>query len=288
MKNVSSALQTLFSSNTQFLMADLYTITLTNGTVLTYTSADIGIVWNGHSYTCLGPKLTRDRIKTMLGVQTDTLDITFFPETTDLVQGNPFLSEVINGAFDGAWLSLDRLFLTNWVTGVGSVNMFQGLVGNCVIGRTSAKLTIQSPLDRLNIQMPRNTYQPGCQHNLFDVGCTLQAQNFILAGTVGASPQPSVINSNFFSPSVIPSQWLVLGYVTFTSGVLTGLSRGIAATSDVGVIRFSYPFASAPAMGDTFAAYPGCDHQQSTCSGKFSNIVHFRGFPYVPIPQTAL
>lgn len=288
MKNVSTALQTLFNSSTQFLMADLYTITLTNGAILTYTSADIAINWNGRTFTCLGPKISRDQIKTMLGVQTDTLDITFFPEMTDLVLGNPFLSEVINGVFDGAWLSLDRLFLTNWQTGVGSVNMFQGLVGNCVIGRTSAKLTIQSPLDRLNIQMPRNTYQPGCQHNLFDVGCTLLAQNFKLGGVVGASPTPSLINSNLQSPGVVPSQWVTLGYATFTSGVLNGLSRSIAGSNDSGVIRFSYPFPVAPAPGDTFAAYPGCDHQQSTCQSKFNNVIHFRGFPYVPVPETAL
>lgn len=288
MKNVSSALQAFFLANTQFLMADLYTVTLTNGAVLAYTSADVAITWNGKTFTCMGPKITRDRIKTMLGVQTDTLDITFFPETTDLILGNPFLSEVIGGLFDGAWVTLDRLFLSNWSTGVGSVNMFAGQVGNCVIGRTSAKLTIQSPLDKLNIQMPINTYQPGCQHNLFDSGCTLSAARFALGGVVGASPQPVVINSNIVSPGIVPSQWLVLGYVTFTSGVLNGLSRGVAQTNDAGAIMFSYPFPVAPTVGDTFAAYPGCDHQQSTCTNKFNNVINFRGMPYVPVPETAL
>jgi uncharacterized phage protein (TIGR02218 family) len=288
MKNVSSALQALFQANTQFLMADLYTITLTNGTVLAYTSADITINWNSTSFTCLGPKLTRDRIKTMLGVQTDTLDITFFPEPTDLILGNLFLSEVIAGLFDGAWVTLDRLFLSDWRTGVGSVNMFSGLVGNCVAGRTSAKLTVQSPLDRLNIQMPRNTYQPGCQHNLFDAGCKVVQASYALGGLVGAAPQAALINSNLSSPGVIPSQWLVLGYVTFLSGALNGLSRGVSQTNDAGVIRFSYPFPVAPAVGDHFVAYPGCDHQQSTCTTKFANIINFRGMPYVPVPETAL
>jgi uncharacterized phage protein (TIGR02218 family) len=289
MKSISPALQTLFSSNTQFLMADLYTITLIGGTVLRYTSADIAITWNGNTYSCLGPKISRDRVKTIVGVQVDSLDITFFPESTDLVNGSAFLTEVINGVFDGAWVSLDRLFLTTWASAVGSVNMFQGLVSNAVIGRSSAKITVKSPLELLNTYMPRNVYQPGCQHNLFDTGCTLNKASFLLGGVVTApAPTPVAINSNLVSPGVIPSQWVTLGFVTFTSGVLNGLSRGISASNDAGGIQFSYPFPVAPAVGDTFNAYPGCDHQQSTCQNKFNNIVHFRGFPYVPIPETAI
>jgi len=47
------------------------------------------------------------------------------------------------------------------------------------------------------------------------------------------------------------------------------------------------PFA--PAAGDVFTAYPGCDKTQATCaSPKFSNLVNFEGFPYVPAPETAI
>jgi hypothetical protein len=42
-----------------------------------------------------------------------------------------------------------------------------------------------------------------------------------------------------------------------------------------------------PAPGDTFIAYPGCDKTQSTCSGKFSNLVNFGGSPYIPVPETS-
>jgi hypothetical protein len=38
-----------------------------------------------------------------------------------------------------------------------------------------------------------------------------------------------------------------------------------------------------------FTAYPGCDKTQTTCaSNKFSNLVNFEGFPYVPAPETAI
>lgn len=40
--------------------------------------------------------------------------------------------------------------------------------------------------------------------------------------------------------------------------------------------------------GDAFTIYPGCDKQQSTCSAKFNNLIHFRGFPYVPENSAAV
>jgi len=44
----------------------------------------------------------------------------------------------------------------------------------------------------------------------------------------------------------------------------------------------------APQPGDTFDAYPGCDHTTGAngCA-KFSNLAHFRGYPRVPPPSTA-
>jgi len=287
MKNVSSALQTLFAAGTQFLMADLYTVTLVNGLgTLYYTSADVSLTWNGHLYTCLGPKIQRDQIKVIVGVQVDSLDISFFPELTDLVLGEPFYQQVIQGVLDGAWISLDRAFLTSWTTAglVGTVNMFQGKVAGCVVGRTSAKLTVKSPLELLNMNLPRNTYQQGCQHNLFDAGCGLSQAAFAVSGACTGTQGTGNLQTNLTQPN----GYFTLGYLQFTSGVLNGQWRSINGTNSTGGLALMYPFPEAPSSGDTFTIYPGCDHQQATCSGKFNNIIHFRGFPYVPAPTTAV
>jgi hypothetical protein len=47
-----------------------------------------------------------------------------------------------------------------------------------------------------------------------------------------------------------------------------------------------FPFPYVPEAGDTFNLVPGCDGRQVTCSAKFNNIVHFRGYPYIPVPET--
>ena len=42
------------------------------------------------------------------------------------------------------------------------------------------------------------------------------------------------------------------------------------------------------ATGDTFTAFAGCDLAMATCRDKFSNLIRFKGTPFVPVPTTAL
>jgi uncharacterized phage protein (TIGR02218 family) len=47
------------------------------------------------------------------------------------------------------------------------------------------------------------------------------------------------------------------------------------------------PLPLVPSAGDAFTAYPGCDKTQATCTTKFANLGAFRGFPFIPQPETA-
>jgi uncharacterized phage protein (TIGR02218 family) len=40
--------------------------------------------------------------------------------------------------------------------------------------------------------------------------------------------------------------------------------------------------------GDTYSITAGCDKQMGTCKTRFSNLVNFRGEPYVPGNDTIL
>jgi len=70
------------------------------------------------------------------------------------------------------------------------------------------------------------------------------------------------------------------------TGPNAGISRTVK-THTSGALTVLQPWPFAVASGNTFTAYPGCDKAQATCSGKFSNLVRFRGMPYIPIPETA-
>ena len=269
----------------RFLVADLYTFTLVDGTVLRYTSFDIDINYNSLTWSAFGPVLSRSRTRTIIGVEVDTLSITIAPKDTDLIGSSTWLQAVCSGRLDGAEIVLDQAYLSLELSVADTINKFVGKAAQLTINRHKIEMEVNSPLEGLNISMPRNVYQDGCQHTLFDSGCGLVAASFAVSGSVGSSPTTRTFNTalaqdaNYFS----------LGVLQFTSGALTGTKRTVALQQAGGAITLLSPLPVAPQTGDTFTIYPGCDKTKATCeSVKFNNVVNFKGFPFIPVPETAL
>jgi uncharacterized phage protein (TIGR02218 family) len=75
--------------------------------------------------------------------------------------------------------------------------------------------------------------------------------------------------------------WFDDGFLTFTSGVLNGASAEIKSW-DGTTLGLFLDLPVAPSSGDTFNIEPGCNHLVTDCETKFSNIVNFRGEPFIP------
>jgi uncharacterized phage protein (TIGR02218 family) len=75
--------------------------------------------------------------------------------------------------------------------------------------------------------------------------------------------------------------WFNDGFLTFTSGVLSGASAEIKSW-DGTTLGLFLDLAAAPSPGDTFNIEPGCNHLVTDCETKFSNIINFRGEPFIP------
>jgi uncharacterized phage protein (TIGR02218 family) len=149
----------------------------------------------------------------------------------------------------------------------------------------SAHVSVESDLALLNVQMPKNLIQVGCVHTLFDGGCALLKATYTTSGATTATVTATA--TTFSTGLTQAAGYYSLGVITFTSGANNGLSRTIQNYSNTsGQVTLVAPLPSAPATGDTFTIIPGCDKQQATCSSKFANLSHFRGFPYVPVPET--
>jgi uncharacterized phage protein (TIGR02218 family) len=129
-------------------------------------------------------------------------------------------------------------------------------------------------------------YQAGCINTLFDTSCGLNAAAFATSGTVAMASAAS----GFSTTLAQATGYFDLGVVTFTNGTNSGLSRTVKAYAKgaPGTVSLTSPFPVVPAPGDAFTITAGCDKQQSTCSGKFGNLINFRGFPYVPENSTAV
>lgn len=292
MKTANTALINLLATR-QFYSADLYNFSLIGGGQLNYCGGDKDVVWNDITWSSgipNGPFFDRKDNKAKchwkVGVEVDTLVFDVLPGSS-AVLGEPFLWAVKQGIFDGAELTLYRAFMPTYGnTAAGAVIMFVGRVAEIDAGRSLATFSVNSHLELLNLNMPRNLYQASCVNTLFDASCTLNASSFAISGSIAYASAANM----FYATLNQISGYFDLGAVTFTSGANNGISRTVKHYSQgaPGTISLIAPFPVTPAAGDAFTITPGCDKQQSTCATKFANLTHFRGFPYVPENSTAV
>lgn len=291
MKLASSALITYLNNaranpDAPLLMADAFTFTLRSGLILCYTNVDVTFSYGGNTYFANSVRVDGLKYRAAVGLEVDRQQITVVALATDTVTGGaPFLQALRDGTFDGCEIERDRVFFSDVIGGIaiGSATLFKGRLGNIdEIGRTGAKLTVNSDLVLLDIDMPRNVYQPTCLHTLYDSGCTLVKNAFGTNGTVGTGSTASVIN--WSGASANHQQ----GSITFTTGVNAGATATVGSVAAGRALTLLYPLESMPAAGDGFTVYYGCDHTPGTCRSKFNNFANFRGFPYVPPPQMAI
>lgn len=299
MKQASTALTNLLTTG-QFMYAALFQISLVNGGNLYYTSHENDILWNGNTYSAggiTGPYFDQEgnkaKMTQSIGLSAQQFQVTVMPGAAT-INGQSFLSAVRQGVFDGAEITWSGAY---WAQGtnenplvpvapVGVVPKMVTRIAEGDVARSCFVFTGNDHLELLNQNMPRNLYQSGCNNTLYDSGCTLNKALYGINGSVSAGSSATQINA-------ILSQatgYFDLGLITFTSGILNGVSRSVRAYIQGSPSTFSLipPFPIAPATGDTFTIYPGCDRTRPTCQGKFNNLTNFRGFPFIPDPSTAI
>jgi uncharacterized phage protein (TIGR02218 family) len=282
----------------QFGWCGLYKITLLNGAgTLYYSTADVAVTFGGNTYlsSALGApaferKGSRAKMKWRLGVEVDTLQFDVLPNGAQ-INGQDFNTAVKQGVFDGADVTFYHAYwpqqaYTPVIAPTGVVTMFVGRVAPVKAGRVTTSFTINSYLDLLNQNIPRNIYQTRCINTLYDGGCTLNQASFAVSGAVLTGSTASIINATIANAT----GYFDFGKIIFTSGANNGISRSIkqyvyAAPSTIALMS---PLPNAPAIGDTFSIYAGCDKLQKTCSSKFSNLANFRGMPYIPENSTGV
>ena len=301
MKSVLSGMSTLLNAGRQqFVIADLYTFTLLDGTVLRYACGDglsSSIPFGGINFIIDGPQIERSAIETAIGLKAGKMDLTIYPLASHLIGSTPFLTAVRRGALDGATVRYESCVDTeraantiafDFDTSRGSVLRFLGRVSQIdEITRDSVQLTCKDPLELLDMQLPRDLYQSGCANTLFDSLCLLAEASFAVSGTV-SSATALVIGTALTQPA----DYFSLGRIKFTSGPANGIVASVKSYAG-GTFTLLGPLSVLPAAGNTFTAYPGCPKTMSACANAdssvgpaFDNIVHFRGYPFVPTPDT--
>lgn len=193
MRTATPTLTAFLASAKKAVVVDLYTFTLLDGTIYRYTTGQMDITYT-YLYSSTGLLIKRNGIKLSRGVQVDALELEIYP-TTATIGGIAWLAAVRNGAFDGASLTVTRLFCSDWATPVGSITLFSGQIGEIEISRSMAKLNVVSLLEKFNIQWPYNVYTPACGWELYGDACGLDQVDWTVNGTVIAGSTASIIQT---------------------------------------------------------------------------------------------
>ncbi len=306
----SGALATFLAGKPQAVyLCDLYTFTLAGGfnggAPLLYTTADadIAVPYASGRITYSSKLVYFDQLANKayghwkIGLDVDSWQVIASASPQASIGNQPWLAALRAGALDGAIVAVDRAFIDTRaglleapasLTPLGVVNVFTGRVAEVDLGRSNAVISVNSHLELLNQNVPRNLYQAGCRWALFSVGCGLSAASFAVNGTVAAPPAP---NSNLLSVILSApggSGTYALGRIVMTSGANEGFARSIRSwgPASPATLTLMTPLPFAVAAGDTFTAYPGCDKQENTCIA-FGNLANFGGMPFIPAPETA-
>ena len=285
MKTISGALTTLLNGNRTFNVADLVTIILVDGsTIYRYTSWDADLTVSANLFSSM--HFDRGKTRSIVGVEVDTLELTFFCDTNDVIGSQTFIQAANSGTLDGATLKLERCFMaTPGDTTAGTVTLFLGRLADMELGRSYVKITANSHLELLNTNMPRNLYAAGCIHTLYDTGCTLSPLAYRVTSSAASGTTAIMLKSALAQAD----GYFTLGKIKMTSGANTGLWRTVRLHANSGgTLNLVYPLPTVPTVGDTFDAYPGCDRQQTTCTTKYSNLANFRATPFVPVPEVGV
>jgi uncharacterized phage protein (TIGR02218 family) len=138
----------------------------------------------------------------------------------------------------------------------------------------------------LNVNMGPDVFQAGCLNTLYDGACQAVKATYTHTGSVSGSGGTTLSCATNLTAA---DGYYTQGYVTFTSGANAGLSRAVSTYVNAsGALTFAYPLPFAPAGGDTFSAFAGCDKTMATCTARFSNLLHFRGQPFTPAAINAI
>ena len=282
MKVASTQLQSYLAtarlSDAPMTMADCYLITLATGMTMHFTNIDRDVVFGGNTYQANAVLIDGLKYKCATGLEVDKQQLTIAAWLTQTLNGAPVLQALAGGAFDGAHVQRYRVFIDPSLPGgADGVLVFQGRVSTVdSVGRTQAKITVASDLVVLEYDMPHNLFSPTCSHVLYDQGCGVNRNAFAFNGNVGAGSNQSQINWAGAQAG------MAQGALVMLAGFNAGVQTTIRAAAPGAALTLLYPLPSPPLVGDAFVAYFGCDHTIGTCTGKFNNALHFRGFPFVP------
>jgi len=274
LKSLSPAFQAHLDSGTTTL-CHCWKLTRNDGVVFGFTEHDEDMTFDGTTFEAVSG-MGASAIESTSGLAVDNLDVVG-------ALSSDALSEVdlASGRFDDADVEIWRV---NWADPDQRVLLRKGNLGEVSRGRTAFRAEIRGLAHKLNQPVGR-IYQFTCDVRLGDARCGIAVggSDYTGTGSVVSSADNRILEVSGLA--AYANNWFARGILTFTSGANQGLAlelRGHVLNGDTATLELWQAAPSGVDDADTFTVTAGCDKTFTTCRGKFSNGINFRGFPLMP------
>lgn len=125
-----------------------------------------------------------------------------------------------------------------------------------------------------------NIFSRNCRHELGDSMCGVALGGFTESRTVTTVNDARL---EFLATGMTATaDYFAYGKLTWTSGNNNGLVFDVKMSGAGPLARLQLPTPDDIQVGDTFDIIAGCDKLHDTCKTKFSNLVNYGGFPFIP------
>lgn len=161
-----------------------------------------------------------------------------------------------------------------------AVAIFSGFVENITANGNLLEISVSSNVAKLNYSNS-SLFSPICRECLGSEKCKVNLENYKANGTV-----LEVISSDCIIGSHREHQSVEVGYykygtIKFLSGKLRGIEMQIKDEVDGKIYLLCNT--KLVEVGNSYEIFAGCNKTLSVCKNKFSNVVNFRGEPYINV-----
>jgi uncharacterized phage protein (TIGR02218 family) len=260
-------------------------ITRLDGTIIAVTDFDQDFTYNSVTY------LSTSGVAATATNQSHDLSVDSM-ELVSVISSLVTEPDLIQGRYDQARV---EIFIYDWLNQSPVRTIFKGFLGGHTISydkNGAQKFSIQAQSLDLRLQQKTNNIVTMLCPKVFgEIGpnkCNYDTTNVTGTGSivyVEGNGRFNIDVASFTWPAGAPSgatgtNYFSFGKMTFTSGILSGITREIQFNSATEVSLAS-PFDYPPNIGDTFTMTPGCNKTKDSCM-YYNNILNYRGFNELP------
>ena len=268
MRDISTELEAHFASGCTSL-ATCWKLTRKDGTVMGFTDHDQDIMFESITYASIsGFNPTAIENKADMSVDNRELEGQFLE--IGIKQ-----EDLLSGLYDSAEI---EVFIVNYLDlSMGKLTAKRGILGEVALNGKYFHAEMRGLTQYLS-QTIGKLYTPSCSAKLGDTHCKVDLSAFTVLSTV-----TEVINRQSFKASSLTQEagYFTAGEVIWTSGNNQNRRMEVKDFA-LEQVTLVLPMGSDITVGDSFDIIAGCDKTASICSGRFNNIINFRGFPDIP------